>query len=129
MTRTDSHLRPRLARALAALLVAALLPATRTLAADCRVATSDFCVCCPPSDCRKEEAFCPGGTAGLLLLETRNPACVVNPWAAERCVSGGIVASERTSALGVFVQGQRARVDMTRAQLDGLVEQLEALGR
>lgn len=123
--------RPRslLARFLAAALVAALLQASGAYAADCRVATTDFCVCCPPSDCRKEEAVCPGGTAGLLLLATRNPSCVVNPWAAERCSSGGVVVSERTSALGVFVQGQRARVEMTRTQLDALVEQLEALGR
>jgi len=98
-------------------------------AAECRVPSGDFCVCCPPSDCRKEEGFCPGGAGGLLILKGKNPACAVNPLAAAPCVSGGVIASERTSAIGVYPQGQRARVELSQQQLDELVGQLEELGR
>lgn len=111
-----------------ALLVALAAP-PRASAQECRVATSDFCVCCPPSDCRKEEAYCPGGAGGLLLLKARHPECAVNPFDAARCRSGGVVASEQTSALGVFLQGQRARVELSQEQLDSLTGQLEALRR
>lgn len=97
--------------------------------ASCAVATDDFCVCCPPSDCRKEEAYCPGGAGGLLLLKAANPTCAVNPFDAARCKSGGVIASEQTSAVGVFVQGQRARLELSAEQLGDLTEQLEALRR
>jgi hypothetical protein len=110
-------------------LAAVVAPRVAEAAAECRVATSDFCVCCPPSDCRKEEAFCPGGTAGLLLLKTTNPGCAINVFDASRCRSGGVIASEMTSAIGVYVQGQRARIDLSQEQLDVLVGQLEELRR
>jgi len=122
----------RAARGLApifTLLLAALPVAGVAHAAECGVATADFCVCCPPSDCRKEEAFCPGGTGGLLLLKAENPTCAVNPFDAARCRSGGVVASEQTSAVGVFLQGKRARVELSAEQLDDLAKQLEALRR
>ncbi len=96
--------------------------------AGCRVLTGDFCVCCPPSDCRREASFYPGGTAGL-LLKARRAGCAVNPYHAARCRSGGVVASERKSALGVWLAGERARIDPSRAQLDELAGQLEELGR
>ena len=120
----------RSARAATALVLAAALAAlapAAVLAAECRVAAEDFCVCCPPSDCRKEAAFCPGGAAGLLLLKTRHAGCAVNPFDAARCRSGGVIASEMTSAIGVYVQGQRARVELSQEQLDALAGQLEEL--
>jgi hypothetical protein len=111
------------------LALAATIAARAADAAGCRVATGDFCVCCPPSDCRKEASFCPGGAGGLLVLEAKHPECAVNPYDAARCRSGGVIASEQTSALGVYVQGQRARIDLAQEQLDALVAQLEALRR
>ncbi len=111
----------------ATVLLAAL--ATPARADQCRVPTGAFCVCCPPSDCRREATFCPGGAGGLLLLKAKNPACAVNPFDEKRCKSGGVVASEQTSAIGVYLQGQRARVELSSEQLDTLVEQLEALRR
>lgn len=98
-------------------------------AADCAVPTGDFCVCCPPSDCHEEEAFCPGGAGGLLVLKAKNPSCAVNPFDATRCRSGGIIASEQTSALGVYPQGHRSRIELSQEQLDTLVGQLEKLRR
>lgn len=95
----------------------------------CAVATSDFCVCCPPSDCRKQEAFCPGEVAGLLVLEAENPECAVNPYEEKSCRSGGVIASERRSAVSVHAQGQSARIDLSTAQLQSLVGQLRGLGR
>ena len=118
---------PFLRRAAASACLLAALGATPATAEECRVPTADFCVCCPPSDCRKEASFCPGGTGGLLLLKAKNPTCSVNPFDDQRCRSGGVVASEQTSAVGVYVQGQRARVELSGEQLDGLVQQLEAL--
>ena len=109
----------------ASVLLASL--ATPARADQCRVPTGDFCVCCPPSDCRKEAAFCPGDAGGLLLLKAKNPSCAVNPFDEKRCKSGGVVASEQTSAVGVYLQGQRARVELSSEQLDALVKQLEAL--
>jgi hypothetical protein len=109
--------------------IPAVLTSTTTTgsAQECRVPSGDFCVCCPPSDCRKEAAFCPGGTGGLLVLKARHPACAVNPFAAARCKSGGVIASEQRSALGVYTQGQRARIELSQEQLDALVGQLETL--
>lgn len=127
------RIRRRGARVLVTAGMVALLGGASAAAATpgdaCRVATGDFCVCCPPSDCRAERAFCPGGSAGLLLLAAQNPQCAVNPFDAARCTSGGIVTSERTSALGVYRQGQRARIELSQEQLDTLAGQLEALRR
>lgn len=127
-----THPRRHVARSLAPLLMSLLVALTSApgAAADgCGVATGDFCVCCPPSDCRKEPAFCPGGAGGLLLLKARHPACAVNPFDAARCRSGGVVATEQTSAVGVFLSGQRARVELSSQQLAELATQLEALRR
>jgi hypothetical protein len=105
-------------------------------AGSCEVAVADYCVCCPPSDCRQEKAFCPGGVAGLVVLKAQHPECAVNydvpaaPGAAgTSCQSGGVVASERRSALGVYAQGQNARIDLTKQQLDELVGQMKELRR
>lgn len=117
----------RLVLSLAALGTLAVPHATS--AASCAVATADFCVCCPPSECRKEESYCPGGAGGLLLLKSAHPTCAVNPYDAARCKSGGVIASEQTSAVGVFVQGQRARLELSAEQLGDLTKQLEALRR
>jgi hypothetical protein len=102
----------------------------------CEVAAADYCVCCPPSDCRQEKAYCPGGVAGLVLLKARHPECAVNydapaapGAAAPSCQSGGIIASERRSAVGVYAQGQNARIDLTKQQLDELLGQIEELRR
>jgi hypothetical protein len=94
--------------------------------AACEVPASDYCVCCPPSDCRKEAGFCPGGVSGLVVLKARNLECAVTAWDEATC-RGGVVASERRSVVGVYAQGQNARIDLTRAQLAELVEQLEEL--
>jgi len=112
---------------LAALVALAPNAAPARAAEECSVPTGDFCVCCPPSDCRKEAAFCPGSSGGLLVLKAKNPSCAVNPFDAGRCRSGGIIASEQTSAIGVYPQGQRARIELSQEQLDALVGQLEKL--
>lgn len=93
----------------------------------CATAAADFCVCCPPAECRKEESYCPGGVAGLILLKAENRECAVNPYEAASCRSGGMIASERRSALSVYVQGQSARIDMSDTQLDELLGQLREL--
>jgi hypothetical protein len=111
------------------LALAALAVPPRAQAAECRVPTGDYCVCCPPSDCRKEESFCPGGAGGALVLKAQNPACAVGPLAGTTCASGGVIASERTSVVGVYPQGQRARVELSQQQLAELVGQLEGLRR
>lgn len=97
-------------------------------AASCGLGEGDFCVCCPPNDCRREAAYCPGGVAGLLLLKAEHPECAVNVYDAARCRSGGVIASEMRSAVGVYMQGQSVRIDLSPAQLDDLRKQLSALG-
>jgi hypothetical protein len=128
-------------RRIAAVAIGLLVVATGDLASaadagSCEVAVADYCVCCPPSDCRQEKAFCPGGVAGLVVLKAQHPACAVNydvgpamGAVAPSCRSGGVVASERRSALGVYAQGQNARIDLTKQQLDELVGQLQELRR
>jgi hypothetical protein len=118
------------------LLVAAGGVASAADGGSCEVAASDYCVCCPPSDCRQEKAFCPGGVAGLVVLKAEHPECSVNydapaaPGATSpSCQSGGVVASERRSALGVYAQGQNARIDLTKQQLDELIGQIQELRR
>jgi len=130
MTMTIETRRASVHIALLGALVGVLASASAARAAnDCAVPAGDFCVCCPPSDCRKEDAFCPGGAGGLLVLKAKNPSCAVNPFDATRCRSGGIIATEQTSALGIYAQGHRARVELSQQQLDALVGQLEKLRR
>jgi len=134
VTPTQRSIDPRtrtLVRRLAALCltIGAASAASLAEAAGCAVPTGDYCVCCPPSDCRKVESFCPGGAGGALVLKAQHPSCAVNPLAAGACTSGGVIASERTSSVGVYPQGQRARVELTQEQLAEIVGQLEGLRR
>jgi len=102
---------------------------TRASAVDCAAATTDFCVCCPPSDCRAERGICPGDVGGLLILKAENPGCSVQVYQEARCRSGGMIASERRSDLSVYRTGSNVRIDLTAQQLDTLVEELRELAR
>ena len=112
-----------------ALFAGAILANPPASANDCAVEPADYCVCCPPSDCRAEREVCPGGAGGLVLLEAKNPDCSVRAYEAASCVSGGMIASERRSDLSVYCKGASARIDLSGEQLDELVRQLEKLAR
>lgn len=108
---------------------AAAFAAPRPAPAACAVETADYCVCCPPSECRTERDVCPGGAGGLLILEAENPNCSVRAYQEASCVSGGMIASERRSDLSVYRNGTAARIDLSGRQLDDLVGQLQKLVR